>query len=103
MNTIVNKLLDADKQARQLLDDAQQYYDRTLTEIQEEKKKLLQAYTEKADLHISELESKLTEEVEDVIEAVRKRTASTVAAMDQRYDRLHQEWEDQLAQRCMGR
>lgn len=102
MNTNVNKLLDADREARRLLDEARQYYDRTMVEIQEEKNKLLAAYKEKADLHIHALEDEQGGEIEETMEAVRKRTASTIAAMDARYDELHSQWEQELAQKCMG-
>lgn len=102
MNSNVNQLLDADREARQRLDEAQQYYDRTLAEIEGEKKKLLAAYTEKAELHFRKLEEELADEVSEAVEAVRTRTASTIAQMDARYDRLHEQWEDELVKRCIG-
>lgn len=102
MNTVVNKLLDVDKEARQLLDDAQQYYDRTLQEIEQEKVKLHDAYAEKGETHIRELQAEQAGEVDEVVGEVRRRTGELRQAMEARYNEYHRQWEDALFNRTIG-
>lgn len=103
MNASVNKLLDVDREARQTLDEAQQYYDQTLLEIQEEKAQMLLSYTQRAEKHLTLLKAELDSEVDETMKSVRERTAELLAQMDAHYEEHHQQWEDQMVQKCIGR
>lgn len=103
LNTMMNQLLDVDKEARQILDDAQQYYDRTLLDIQEEKKRLREHYNEKAAQHLGILTSTQTAEVDEAVNKLRDRTTVLLEAMNARYDQYRQQWVDELTEKCIGR
>lgn len=103
MNTMVNQLLDVDKEARQMLDEAQQYYDRTLADLQDEKKSLLERYTEKAAHHLADLKAQQAAEVDDEVNALHDRTVSLLQAMEARFRQYRQQWVDELTEKCIGR
>lgn len=96
VNTTVNKLLDVDREARQMLDEAQQYYDRTLREIETEKEAMRADFTRKARQHLEELETAQAQELEETAGAVRSRAAGLRAAMEARYEQNHAQWEEEL-------
>lgn len=103
MNNNVNKLLDVDRQARQMLDEAQQYYERTLYEIQQEKQEMMESYSRRGKQHLETLTAELADEVDEVVQTVRARTAGLLADMQAHYDQHHEQWETTLAEKCMGR
>lgn len=103
MKSAVNQLLDVDKEARQMLEEAQQYYDRTLLEIQEEKKLLLETYTKKSQDHVNNLEEQLRQDIEGVVQTVEERTKTLLTAMESRFEEHRDAWEEELFRRVVGR
>lgn len=102
MDTIVNKLLDVDRQARQMLDEAQQYYERTMREIEQEKQRMLDEFNQKAERHIRELEEEQAGEVAEAVAGIRTRTERLRGAMEAHYDREHAGWEDAVFRAVAG-
>lgn len=103
MNTNVNRLLELDRAARQMLDEAQQYYDRTLYETEEEKKKMLADYSERGKLHIEALKNELDDEVSETLQQVRSRTAAIDDEMKKAYEINEHQWVSEIVSRCLGR
>lgn len=103
MNTAVSKLLDVDKKARQQLDDAQQYYDRTMQEIQQEKQAMEQLYKSKGQEHIHALRDQLDEEVAQLIGQTEQVKREKTAALQAQYDQHHTAWENHLYHAVIGR
>ena len=67
MNTVVNKLLDVDRDARRIVDEAQQYYDNTMEEIETEKKKMLAVFKDREKRRVEELERLEDEDRKSVV------------------------------------
>lgn len=103
MNTVVDKLLEVDKEARRMLDEAQQYYDNTLAELEDEKRRMWESYAAKAKLHLETLEAEQQQEVAEVVAEVRERTARLIRTMEDHYERNHRQWEDGLVAGVIGR
>lgn len=103
MDTVVNKLLDMDKQARQILDEAKQYYDRTIEEIENEKQAITKLYNDKAHAHIEAVRTAETADAEDSIATIRARTTILCQGLDQIWNDHHEQWENELFARCTRR
>lgn len=102
LNTIVNKLLDVDREARQMLDEAQQYHDRTMREIEAEKQRMLSEFNEKAGRHIHELSEEQNAEVAEAVAAIQARTGAVRKSMEAHYDNCHRQWEDEIYRMVTG-
>lgn len=102
MNTVVNKLLDVDKQARQILDEAQQYYDRTISDIETEKQKITAEYENKAKSHYDEIGETEGDNIEDATKEIEEKYARLTKEMDETFESGHTRWEDELYNRCIS-
>lgn len=102
MDTVVNKLLDVDREARQMLDEAKQYAERTAKEVEEEKAKIRAEYTEKADRHVRDLEAEQAGEVEEVQQQEEERMERLLAAMETHYRENRASWVEALCRQCQG-
>lgn len=101
MNTMVNKLLDVDRQARQLLDEAKQYYEKTIEEIDREKEEIRQRYTERATGRVERVRQSETANLEEAISKIKAGTAEKYRRMEALYDARHTQWEEALFLRCI--
>lgn len=103
MNTIVNQLLDVDKEARMILDEAQQYYDKTIDELEKEKRELTAKYEEK---RLNRLESvRKAEEASTNAAALesQRRYAELTKSIEEFYAQNHERWETELFNNCVRR
>lgn len=103
MNTIINQLLDVDREARMILDEARQYYDNTIDEIAAEKKHMLERYEEKAAEHLNNVCHSESSGVSDEISALGRQYSGLTAAIDAVFAQNRGCWEDELFRRCVGR
>ena len=103
MNTVVSKLLEVDRQARQLLDEARQYYDKTIEEIETEKEKLLADYAEKAALHIADVQGAESAQADDSAARIAQEAGAKIQALEEIWSQSHKQWEDTMFERCVRR
>lgn len=103
MNTVVGKLLDTDRQARQLLDDARQYYEKTIEEIGKEKEHLLQKYTEKAEKHLEDVRRDEASAADEAITAIKSDSGEKNRVMEEIFQKNHGAWENEIFARCVKR
>lgn len=101
MESVVGKLLDVDKEARMILDDAQQYYDKTVEEIAEEKKRMKVDYEQRAKKHLDNILIAETAAAEDAAAKIREQYGQLTADIDGVYEQNHSKWEDELYKRCI--
>ncbi len=101
MNTIVDKLLDVDKEARALLDEAQQYYEKTVAEIEVEKQQLYNEYKRRVEKHIASAHRAHQSEAEEAITTIKARQDAIALEMESVYQQNHKQWQDDLFQRCV--
>lgn len=100
MDTMVNRLLDVDRQAKQILEEARQYHDKTLEELEQEKKRILGEYTEKANRHIEDARASDNTDADDAVGAIRQRYAALTEKLEALYAAEHAGWEYELLRRC---
>ena len=103
MNTAINQLLDVDREARMILDEAQQYYDKTLADLAAEKKRLLEQYEKKAADHLSAVGHTEHKSVAEETAALEQRHREQIAALDAVFASEHENWESELFRRSLGR
>ena len=102
MDSEVTRLLDADKRARDILDDAREYYSRTLQDIEAEKKKLARTYERRMEQRLSEIDSSERTAVHAAAADAKKKYARLTQEMDSAYEQNHIRWEDTLFKSCAG-
>ena len=103
MDAVINQLIDLDKQARKMVEEATRYLNDTLGAIPTDVNQFKKTYAEEAQHRIQliqEDEDKLTQENQ---QALAQQFGELRDRMDQQYSQHHQEWEDALFARCLGR
>ncbi|GHU79727.1 hypothetical protein FACS1894191_3190 [Clostridia bacterium] len=103
MNTVVNKLLEIDRQARQTLDDARQYYEKTLEETGRERERLLGKYAARAENHLADVTASETAIVEDAVARISAGRDGKISAVETNYLQNHTRWEQEIFDRCVKR
>lgn len=103
MESAVGKLLDVDKEARMILDEAQQYYDKTIEEIDGEKKRITEGYEQRAQKHLEDIRKSESAGAVEAAAEIRERYGRLTSAIDEAYELNHAKWEDELYNRCMER
>ena len=103
MNTVVNKLLDVDRDARRLVDDAQQYYDKTMEEIETEKEKMLADYQEQEKQRLEQAGQAEEKKVRDDTGGIKQRYAALTEELNKTFEASRAKWEDELFEKCTGR
>lgn len=101
MNTVVGKLLDVDRRARQLLDDAKQYYEKTIEELDREKEAIREKYAEKAAAHIADVRHAETAAVEEAVAKITADSAEKTRRLNETFEKNHAAWENELFERCV--
>lgn len=103
MDSVVNKLLDVDRQARQILDEAQQYYDKTIKDLAAEKQKMTADYESREKQYLDKVRVSESVSVTEASAEIESRYESLTAELDNTFESLHPAWEDELFQKCVGR
>ena len=101
MNNVVNKLLDMDKKARQTLDEARQYYEKTIEEITLERARLLEDYSARAKAHIDDVANMEAAAIADAAAAVNSAKSEKIQFIQDRYNQNHSAWEEEIFGRCV--
>jgi vacuolar-type H+-ATPase subunit H len=103
MDTVVSKLLYTDRQARQALDEAKQYYDRTIEEIGREKERILQDHLERAEKHLAEARQAETAQVDESVAKINSNRDARIRALEENYEENHERWVDEMLARIVAR
>lgn len=102
MNVFVDKLLDLEKQAGELVEQARQYRDQVRREIQTEKDRLLDQYTRRAETRIEVVREGEADGLEDYLQRLREKTDSLRSAMNQTYESRREDWIARICERSVG-
>jgi hemerythrin-like domain-containing protein len=102
MDAEVTRLLDADKKAREILEDAREYYARTLQDIEAEKKKLARTYERRMEQRLSEIGSSERTAVHAAAAEAKKRYERLAEEMDLAFEGKRRSWEDALYAGCVA-
>lgn len=102
MNTVVNKLLSVDKHARGILEEAQNYYDKTIADIEIEKIKIAAEHEEKAQDHYKKVDAAERDAVACAEKETSEKYSRLTAEMDEIFEKEHTKWEDTIFMNCIG-
>lgn len=102
MEEMIRRIIDMDKQARQITEDAKKHKFDAESEIQQRRAQIFSEYMERANKRlklIEEEQKKIGEEIWAETEAKNKRTLERLSEIDARQ---HQQWVDQLVNRVLN-
>lgn len=103
MNTIVDKLLNVDKEARKNLDEAQEYYETTISETKAELEKMKKDYDRQLRHYIEETDQSFKDESTTRVQAIEQKKTALLQTMDHEFEAHHQQWQDTIFARCIAR
>ena len=102
MATVVDKLLEIDRRARQTIDEAQQYYDNTLKETERDCEALREEYHHKVEAHLEQVRQIEESAARERTLAIRERFNLIEAELSSAWEENHTVWEQELYERCVG-
>ncbi|MEG1942793.1 MAG: hypothetical protein RRY54_06840 [Angelakisella sp.] len=103
MNNILEQLVDTDKRARELVDNADEELELAVANIDREIDEFKKSYSERAKHRIGivrDTESKASQEATGDIS---HRYEALMQNLETVYEDKHSGWEDELFARCVGR
>jgi vacuolar-type H+-ATPase subunit E/Vma4 len=101
VNTVVDKLLDVARQAKQIVDEARAYYEKTTEEIGNERERIFDVYIQKADKQLSDLRNSEKAAVDEAVSKINKESSALASRMEKIYTNRHKEWEDAMYIACI--
>lgn len=102
-DNVLARLVEADKRARELVDNAEEELELTVSNMEHEIDEFKESYAEKAKHRIGivrDTESRASEEASDTIV---NRYDTLMHNLETVYVEKHTAWEDELFTRCIGR
>lgn len=103
MSNAVNQLLDVDRQARLILDEAQHYHDETMKEIEQEKSRMQRDFQTRAKSHLDQVEQTESAAAREAAGNVQVKYTRLGVQLEAHFTAHHREWEDELFKICLGR
>jgi rRNA-processing protein FCF1 len=103
VETVVDQLLEIDRKARQSIDEAQQYYENTMQEIETERQDIAQRYTQRADEHIKQVSGIEEQARADACAELQASLHTLERALDDAFATNHEQWEDEMFRRIIGK
>jgi hypothetical protein len=86
-----------------MLDDARQYYEKTIEEIDRGKEEIRQSYADRATNHVAGVRQSETTNVDEMVAKIHSEAAEKIRTLNEIFDLHHQEWEEELFRRCIRR
>lgn len=103
MDAAINQLIDLDKQARRMVEDATQYLNDTLDGIDSQVEQFKKNYVDEAQHRIQLIQEEEGQLADESCRELAQRYDRLREQMDQRFAQNRADWEDQLFRRCLGR
>lgn len=101
MKEYAAKLLELDRQARALMEEATAYQEQARADAQAQKDALLGELEEHAAAHIRTVRETETAVTAREAEALEKHYSALSRQLEESYSHSRQAWEDELARRCV--
>lgn len=102
MNETINRLIEIDKKARTIVEDAESYRDSVVANLDKDVAQFRREYIEKAEKRIGivrEEESKVSGKAMENAKASLERK---LGDLNKLWQERHEQWEDELYNRCIG-
>ncbi|HIZ56385.1 MAG TPA: hypothetical protein H9671_09340 [Firmicutes bacterium] len=101
MEEIIHKLIEIDRTAESLLQQAQAEKESALLEIEEERKHWLQEISAKAQKKIETFEQVEKQAATEQVIALEQKTQSALQAFDRLFKEHHNQWEQEIFDRII--
>ena len=103
MNNILEQLVEADKRACELVDNAEEELELTVANIDREIEQFKKSYAERAEQRIGIVRDTESKASQAAAGDISNRYESLMQNLETVYTDKHTLWEDELFQRCVGR
>lgn len=103
MDNILEKLVEADKQAQSIVEEAEEYLETTMANIERDVKEYQESYTERAQRRIGIIRDEEGKASQVAAEDILKRYDQLMEGLEETYQAHHAQWEDELFNKCIGR
>ena len=101
MNEMIQALIDADLQARKILEEAQDYLKRTYDTIDEEKARFIENYKAKALGRIAQVKEQSGEAHGEMMRSIEGKYKALFDKLEKTYEENHVRWENELFLKCI--
>ena len=100
-DSILERLVDLDRKACALVDDAQETLDDTLANSERDVERFREAYTEKAIRRIGIVRDEEGKASQSELESISQRYHALMEGLESTYREHHAQWEEDIFQRCI--
>ncbi len=101
MDEIIKSLVDTDKEARQLVEEAESYLASTISGMDREVGAFKETYAKKAADRIGLIRQQESVESAAAVEDIGSRFAMLLNNLNTQYEKNHDQWEEELFNRCI--
>lgn len=100
-DSILERLVELDRRACAMVDDAQEALDDTLSNTERDMERFRQTYTEKAMQRIGVVRDEEGRASQAELENISRRYNSLMEGLEKTYRERHTQWEEEIFQRCI--
>ena len=100
-DNILARLVELDRKACTMVDDAQEELDDTLSNTERDMERFRQTYTEKAVQRIGVVRDQEGKASQAELEDIARRYQSLMEGLEKTYQERHTQWEEEIFQRCI--
>lgn len=100
-DSILERLVELDRRACAMVDDAQEALDDTLSNTERDMERFRQTYTEKAIQRIGVVRDEEGRASQAELENISRRYNSLMEGLEKTYRERHAQWEEEIFQRCI--
>lgn len=102
-DSILARLVELDNKAGELVEEAQEALDETVTNIERDTQEFRRSSAEKSVQRIGELRQQEEKASQARLEEIGRRYQSMTEALEKTYSDNHVQWEEEIFRRCVGR
>lgn len=100
-DSILERLVELDRKACAMVDDAQEALDDTLSNTERDMERFRQSYTEKAMQRIGVVRDEEGRASQAELENISRRYNSLMEGLEKTYQERHAQWEEEIFRRCI--
>jgi len=100
-DNILVRLVELDRKACAMVDDAQEVLDDTLSHTERDMEQFRQTYTEKAIQRIGVIRDEEGKASQAELENISQRYQSLMEGLEKTYQERHAQWEEEIFRRCI--
>lgn len=102
MQDIIKKIIEIDHMAQKMTDEALQLKSEAESSIEEDKKALREKYIQRAKRRIEVTTATEEKFLEETLDEIKKRYDNVAATLNEKYEKNHDRWANEIFQRVIG-